>query len=87
MKSGGSQAVAPDLHSAGKTPARKLAEAGHDVKVANSRGPETTEADVLAFGARAVSTAEAVEGVDVVIISISLNRTPSVAPLIANSRG
>jgi predicted dinucleotide-binding enzyme len=41
----------------GKTLARKLAEAGHDVKVANSRGLETIEADALAFGARAVSTA------------------------------
>ena len=68
----------------GKTLARKLAEAGHDVKVANSRGPETIEADVLAFGARAVTTAEAVEGVDVVILSIPLNRLPSIAPLMAN---
>ena len=68
----------------GKTLARKLAEAGHDVKVANSRGPETVEADVLAFGARAVTTAEAVEGVDVLILSIPLNRIPSIAPLVAN---
>lgn len=68
----------------GKTLARKLAEAGHDVKVANSRGPETIGADVLAFGARAVTTAEAVEGVDVVILSIPLNRLPSIAPLMAN---
>ena len=42
----------------GKTLARKLSAAGHDVKVANSRGPETIEADVLALGARAVSTAK-----------------------------
>lgn len=68
----------------GKTLARKLAEGGHDVKVANSRGPETIESDVLAFGARAVSTAEAIEGVDVVILSIPLNRLPAIAPLIAN---
>ncbi|MBD2083421.1 NAD(P)-binding domain-containing protein [Coleofasciculus sp. FACHB-SPT36] len=68
----------------GKTLSRKLSAAGHDVKVANSRGPETIEADVLAFGARAVSTAEAVEDVDVVILSIPLNRLPSIAPLIAN---
>jgi predicted dinucleotide-binding enzyme len=54
------------------------------VKVANSRGPETIEADVLAFGARAVTTEEAVEGVDVVILSIPLNRIPSIAPLVAN---
>lgn len=67
----------------GKTLARKLAEAGHDVKVANSRGPETIEADVLAFGARAVTTAAAVEDVDAVILSIPLLRIPSIAPLIA----
>ena len=68
----------------GKTLARKLSAAGHDVKVANSRGPETIEADVLASGARAVSAAEAVEDVDVVILSIPLNRLPEVAPLIAS---
>src|SRR5688500_10396805 len=67
----------------GKTLARKLAEAGHDVKVANSRGPETIEPDVLAFGARAVTTAEAVQDVDVVIVSIPLNRLSTLAPLIA----
>jgi len=67
----------------GKTLARKLSAAGHDVKVANSRGPGTIEADVLASGARAVTTAEAVEGVDVSILSIPLNRLPEVAPLIA----
>ena len=40
----------------GKTLVRKLSTVGHDVKVANSRGPETIEADVLASGARAVTT-------------------------------
>lgn len=68
----------------GKTLVRKLSAAGHNVKVANSRGPETIEADVLAFGARAVSAAEAMENVDVVILSIPLNRIPGIAPLIAN---
>ena len=67
----------------GKTLARTLAAAGHDVKVANSRGPETIEAAVLASGARAVSTAEAVKDVAVVILSIPLNRLPEVAPLMA----
>src|SRR3954454_20520227 len=67
----------------GKSLALKLSAAGHDVKVANSRGPETIGADVLASGARAVSAAEAVEGVDVVILSIPLNRLPAVAPLVA----
>jgi 8-hydroxy-5-deazaflavin:NADPH oxidoreductase len=71
----------------GKTLARKLAQAGHDVKAANSRGPETIEPDVLEFGARAVTTAEAVKDVDVVILSIPLNRIPSVAPLLADLPG
>jgi len=67
----------------GRTLARKLSAAGHNVKVANSRGPDTIDADVLAFGARAVSTAEVVEKVDVVILSIPLHRIPAIAPLIA----
>ena len=67
----------------GKTLARKLAAAGHDVKVANSRGPETIQADALASGARAVTVAQAVADVDVVILSIPLNRVPGIAPLMA----
>src|SRR3954451_24764666 len=67
----------------GKTLALVWSAGGHDVKVANSRGPETIGADVLASGARAVSAGEAVEGVDVVILSIPLNRLPGVAPLLA----
>src|SRR3954451_843778 len=67
----------------GKTLVQKLSAAGHDVKVANSRGPDTIEPDVLAFGGRAVTAAEAVAAVDVVILSIPLNRIPEVAPLIA----
>lgn len=66
----------------GQTLARSLAKAGHNVKVANSRGPQTIEADVLAFGARAVATAEATQDVDVVIVSIPLNRLSGIAPLI-----
>ena len=67
----------------GKTLARKLSAAGHDVKVANSRGPETIAPDVLATGARAVTAAQAVGDVDVVILSIPLNRIPAVETLIA----
>lgn len=67
----------------GKTLARKLSAAGHDVKVANSRGPETIDADALSVGARAVTTPQALENVDVVILSIPLNRLPDVAPMVA----
>jgi 8-hydroxy-5-deazaflavin:NADPH oxidoreductase len=68
----------------GKTLVRKLSAAGHDVKVANSRGPDTIEADVLSSGARAVTAQEAVVDVDVVILSIPLNRLPGIARLIAS---
>jgi len=66
----------------GKSLVQKLSAAGHDVKVANSRGPRTIGADVLAFGGRAVQAADAVSKVDVVILSIPLSRLPDVAPLI-----
>lgn len=68
----------------GKTLVRKLSAAGHEVKAANSRGPHTIGADVLSSGARAVSTAEAVANVDVVILSIPFSRLPDVAALIRN---
>lgn len=67
----------------GKTLVQKLSAAGHDVKVANSRGPDTIGADVLAFGGRAVQAAEAVVDVDVLILSIPLIRLPEIAPLVA----
>src|SRR3954447_24945589 len=67
----------------GKTLVQKLSAVGHDVTVANSRGPDTIGADVLASGGRAVTAEEAVADVDVVILSIPLNRLPGVAALIA----
>ncbi|MFH9614771.1 NADPH-dependent F420 reductase [Streptomyces pratensis] len=67
----------------GKTLIRRLSAAGHEVKAANSRGPETIEADVLASGGRAVTAAEAVVHVDVVILSIPFASIAQVAPLIA----
>lgn len=67
----------------GKTLARTLAAAGHAVKVANSRGPETIAAGVLATGARAVLAEQAIEDIDVLILSIPLNRIPATAALVA----
>lgn len=66
----------------GKTLSQRLAGAGHDVKVANSRGPETIEADALRTGARAVPASDAAKDVDVVILSVPLNRIPSIAPVL-----
>lgn len=67
----------------GKTLVRELIAAGHEVKVANSRGPETIEPQLLSSGARAVTTQDALENVEVIILSIPLNRVPDVAPLVA----
>lgn len=66
----------------GKTLATRLSAAGHEVRVANSRGPETIEPDVLASGARAASATDAMIAVDVAILSIPLGRMPEVASLV-----
>src|SRR5687768_10305283 len=68
----------------GKTLALKLSEAGHTVEVANSRGPETIAADVLASGAKAVTAQQAVVDKEAIILSIPLNRISEIAPLLAN---
>jgi 8-hydroxy-5-deazaflavin:NADPH oxidoreductase len=54
----------------GKHLARKLAAAGHDVKVANSRGPDTIEAVVLETGARPATSEEALTDIDVAILAM-----------------
>lgn len=67
----------------GKTLVTRLSQAGHAVKVANSRGPETVDAELLSFGARAVTTEEALVDMDVVILSIPLHRISTIASLVA----
>jgi len=65
--------------SIGSTIARRLSRHGHDVVIANSRGPETISDAALRTGARAVTAAEAVEGVDVLIVSVPMNRNADIA--------
>lgn len=67
----------------GKTLVKRLSAAGHDVKVANSRGPNSISADIISSGGSAVTAQEAVADVDVVILSIPFNKLPAVAPLLA----
>jgi len=67
----------------GKTLALKLAQAGHDVVVANSSGPENIDPAVLATGAVAVTSQQAVQDKEVIILSVPLNRIPDIAPLLA----
>lgn len=62
----------------GGTLARKLSAAGHEVRVANSKGPEGVRAFAEEIGAAPVDARGAVEGADIVILSIPF---PAVAKL------
>ena len=54
----------------GGTLARRLAQLGHEVAIANSRGPETLTALASEVGARAVSAAEAARSGEIVVVTI-----------------
>lgn len=54
----------------GGTLTRRLTALGHDVLVANSRGPETLRDLASETGAKAVSVKDAVRGVDLVVVTI-----------------
>jgi predicted dinucleotide-binding enzyme len=54
----------------GGTLARRLAELGHQVSIANSRGPESLTALATEIGATPVSVVDAANAGDIVIISI-----------------
>jgi len=56
--------------------ARRFSELGHDVSVANSRGPDTLREVALETGATAVMVREAARGKDVVIVTIPEKNVP-----------
>jgi 8-hydroxy-5-deazaflavin:NADPH oxidoreductase len=60
----------------GGNSARLFAKAGHEVAIANSRGPETLREliDEIGAGARAVTTEEAAKFGDLVMVSIPLGK-------------
>jgi hypothetical protein len=60
----------------GGTLARRLAKLGHQVTIANSRGPESLAAFARESGARAATVEEAARSGDVVIVSIPLKSIP-----------
>ncbi|MGW1589090.1 NADPH-dependent F420 reductase [Streptomyces sp. NPDC002386] len=55
---------------------RRLTALGHDVSVANSRGPETLKALAEETGATAVRAEEAAEGAEVVVVTVPLKAVP-----------
>ena len=70
----------------GGTLTRRLTALGHEVFVANSRGPETLSDLAAETGATAVSVPEAVRGVDLVVVTIPEKNIPSLpAGLFANT--
>ncbi len=60
----------------GGTLARRLAALGHDVSIANSRGPETLAALANETGAKAVTPEQAAHAGDVVVVTIPLKSIP-----------
>lgn len=63
----------------GGTLTRKLTKLGHEVRVANSRGPETLAELAAETGATAVWAADAATDADVVIVSIPQKNVPDLA--------
>jgi 8-hydroxy-5-deazaflavin:NADPH oxidoreductase len=61
----------------GGTLARRFRALGHDVVIANSRGPETLTALAKETGAKPVTVSEAARGKDVVIVTIPEKNVPS----------
>lgn len=67
----------------GSVLAPRLAAAGHNVKIANSRGPDTIDAHILKTGAQAVTAEGAMRDVDVAILSMPYAGLEKVRDLIA----
>jgi len=60
----------------GGTLTRRLRALGHDVRVANSRGPETLAALAAETGATAVTIRDAVRGADLIVVTIPEKNIP-----------
>ena len=63
----------------GGTLARRLRELGHEVSIANSRGPETLAPLAKETGAKPVTPREAARAGEIVIVTIPMKNVPSLA--------
>lgn len=70
----------------GSTIARKLVANGHEVKLANARGPETIRELAHDIGANAISKEQAIKDVDVVVLSIPFAKYPNLADLFKDAQ-
>ncbi|PZP56251.1 MAG: NADP oxidoreductase [Micavibrio aeruginosavorus] len=67
----------------GRILSRKLAAAGHDVKVAHARAPEAIAAEALETGARATTIEDAMTDIEVAILSMPFTAYEKVKPIVA----
>lgn len=65
--------------------ARRLSGAGHNVLIADARGPEAVASDVLDAGVRTVEMDAAAQGRDVIVLSIPFSVQPDLADLVATA--
>ena len=70
----------------GGTLTRRLAALGHEIRVANSRDPQTLAQLAAETGATAVWAAEAADDAELVIVSIPQKNVPALAPGILDGR-
>jgi len=64
--------------------ARRLAALGHDVRIANSRDPQTLAELAAETGATAVRAAEAADGADLVVLAVPLKSFPKLPEGVLN---
>ena len=70
----------------GGTLTRRLSELGHQVSVANSRGPASLADLAAETGAKPVTVEEAARARDIVIVANTLMTCPNIDPDCANAR-
>lgn len=68
----------------GGTLTRRLSALGHDVSVANSRGPETLAGLAAETGASAVPVTEAARGAEIVVVTIPEKNVPGLPARLLN---
>ena len=69
----------------GRTLARRFAECGHEVRLSNSRDPNTILDQAAASGATAMRAADAVKGVDVVVAAVPFRAATSLSPVLSGA--
>lgn len=66
----------------GATLITRLSGVGHDLRIANSRGPDTINPNLLTSGAKPVMAAEVAAEAEVIICSIPFNSMPGIAGML-----